>query len=131
MDKTPVQWMIEPLRKYATFEGRARRKEYWWFYLFSFILVLIGGVIDNVIFGPDALADSSGLGPVSGLAILALLLPTLAAGVRRLHDGDRSGWWLLVAFLPLVGALLLLFWYCSRGTIGPNRFGADPIGSDS
>ena len=130
MDKSATQWMLTPLRKYADFGGRARRKEYWWYILFTGLLAMVALAGDIQILGLDEVALYGG-GPLTGLLGLALFLPTLGVTVRRLHDGDRSGWWILVAFLPLVGALLLLFWYCSRGTIGPNRFGADPIGSGS
>ena len=119
--------MVTPLQKYASFEGRARRKEYWWFYLLAFGVVLVGAIIDNIIFGPEALAESGGLGAISGLALLALLLPSLAVSVRRLHDHDKSGWFLLLGLIPIV-SLILLYWYVTRGTAGPNRFGPDPLG---
>jgi uncharacterized membrane protein YhaH (DUF805 family) len=118
--------MVTPLRKYADFGGRARRKEYWWYGLLTLLITVPAAIGDVMILGIDAVAAYGG-GPLTGLLGLALFLPSLGVAIRRLHDLDRSGWWLLVALLPLVGALLLLFWYCSRGTIGPNRFGPDPV----
>jgi uncharacterized membrane protein YhaH (DUF805 family) len=68
-----------------------------------------------------------GVSPISSLVSLALFLPGLAVSVRRLHDTDRSGWWVLLFLIPLIGAIVLLIWYCSRGTPGGNRFGPDPL----
>ena len=65
--------------------------------------------------------------PLNSLANLALLLPNLAVGARRLHDTDRSGWFLLLVFIPLIGIIILIVWWCQRGTAGPNRFGPDPL----
>ena len=101
-------------RKYADFSGRARRSELWWFALFCFAISVVLGLLDG------------GSGLLSGLWSLAILLPSLAVGARRLHDTDRSGWWLLIAFIPLIGFLVLLYFYVSQGTTGPNRFGPDP-----
>lgn len=153
MDKTALQWAIEPLRKYSTYSGRAPRAEYWWFYLLTCIVQGFGSVIDTFSGNPYS----------GGVIGLALLLPTLAVTNRRLHDLDRKGWWLLA---PLVGvlpaglglltggkalyapggpsgsglilmaigalvffgiAVLLFVWFCTRGTAGPNRFGDDPF----
>lgn len=108
------------LRNYAVFQGRARRSEYWWFFLFNLMAQLATGLLDAGLFG----VDRSGL--FNTLYSLAVLLPGIAVGVRRLHDTDRSGWWLLVFFLPVLGLLLLLAWFARPGTQGPNRFGADP-----
>jgi uncharacterized membrane protein YhaH (DUF805 family) len=126
MDKTPVQWMVTPLGKYVDFGGRARRKEYWWYTLFTALLVTATLLGDMAIIGIEAVAEY-GSGPLTGLLALALFLPSLGVTIRRLHDHDRSGWWVLLALLPIVGALVLLYWYATRGTIGPNRYGADPV----
>jgi uncharacterized membrane protein YhaH (DUF805 family) len=99
---------------YANFSGRARRSEYWWWALY----MLITGVV---------LALIDGGGVLSGLWSLAHLLPGLGVAVRRLHDIDRSGWWFLVGLIPLVGAIVLIVFFATRGTPGPNRFGEDPI----
>jgi len=107
------------LSKYATFSGRSRRSEYWWFYLF-YTLVVIAGVIIDAVLGTDPI--------LYVLTALGLFVPTLAAAIRRLHDIDKSGWWYLVGFIPLVGFIILIVWGCKDGTRGPNRFGADPKG---
>lgn len=110
-------------RNYATFSGRAARSEYWWFILFSFIVSAILGVID----GPR-MGGMHGGGTLQMIWSLAVLIPTLAVGVRRLHDTDRSGWWLLLMFIPVVGIIVLIWWFATPGTRGENRFGGDPLG---
>lgn len=109
------------LSNYAGFAGRASRSEFWWFALFYLLVQLACGVLDAVLF------SSYGGGPIGALVSLALLLPYLAVSVRRLHDIDRSGWWLLISLVPLVGMIVLLVFFVQRGTPGPNRFGADPL----
>jgi len=111
--------------KYATFEGRAPRSEFWWFYLFLFLGNMILGLVDSALFGTAP--DGNPVSLLGGIFSLAVLLPTIAVGVRRLHDRDMSGWWYLLVFIPLLGALILIFFFVQRGTVGPNRFGADPI----
>jgi uncharacterized membrane protein YhaH (DUF805 family) len=101
--------------KYAVFGGRAGRSEFWWFVLFNLIASLILGVVDHVIFGREVLGAIYALG---------VILPALAVSVRRLHDIDRSGWWLLIGLVPVVGTLVLLFWYIKEATPGANRYGA-------
>jgi len=117
--------MIEAVKavfsRYATFEGRARRSEYWWFALFNFIVSMVIGLI-----APGGGEDMGG-SLLSMIWALATLLPTLAVGARRLHDIDRSGWWLLIAFIPLIGVIVLIVFFATRGTAGPNRFGNDPL----
>jgi uncharacterized membrane protein YhaH (DUF805 family) len=98
---------------YAVFAGRATRPAYWYFVLFC-VLAGIGVEIVDFVIGSFYL----GL-----LWNLVTLLPSLALAVRRLHDLDRSGWWLFIGLVPLVGVILLLVWFCNRGTPGPNRFG--------
>lgn len=128
MERSAIHWMIEPLRKYATFSGRSRRKEYWYFVLFYVILAVIVGTFDRG-FGLRSLAYG-GMGLAGGLISLVLLLPSLGVTVRRLHDLDRSGWWLLVGLIPIIGGIVMLVWMCSRGTDGGNRFGPDPLATD-
>lgn len=108
------------LGNYVGFEGRAARAEYWWWQL---VLVLVTLLVGGVTYGIEPLEQ-----PV-GLVGLILFLPSLAVAVRRLHDTDRSGWYILVALVPLIGGLILLWWYLSPGTPGPNRFGPDPRGT--
>ncbi len=127
MEKSATQWMMEPLRKYAQFGGRARRAEYWWYILFTIGLNIVLSIADFVIFGIDR-GGFGGIGPLAGLAALALLVPGLAVSFRRIHDIDRSAWWLLIGLIPLIGGIVLIYWFCQRGTVGANQFGADPIG---
>jgi uncharacterized membrane protein YhaH (DUF805 family) len=129
MDKTPTQWMVTPLRKYVDFGGRARRKEYWWYILLTGLLATVTLVVDVTIVGFETVA-LYGSGPLTGLLALALFLPSLGVTIRRLHDHDRSGWWVLLGLLPLVGALVLLYWYATRGTVGANRYGPDPLADE-
>ena len=125
MDKSATQWMITPLRKYATFEGRARRKEFWWFELFVYLISLALILAEIAVVGFDA-ARKLSFGPSTQFT-LAILIPGLAVAFRRLHDIDRSAWWLLITLIPFIGVVILLVWHCQRGTAGPNRFGPDPI----
>jgi len=114
------------LGKYATFTGRAARPEYWWWILAVIILLVILTVIDGALLAPMMGYPAFGVEapePLSGIASLALLLPNLAVGVRRLHDTDRSGWWLLLSLIPLIGTLVLLYFFVQPGTEGSNRFG--------
>ncbi len=108
-------------RNYVGFSGRAARSEYWYWVLFA---VLVGAVVKIIDF---AMGFHAGLGVFSAIAGLALILPDLAVGVRRLHDRDKSGWFLLLCLIPLIGAIILLVWFCQRGTAGTNRFGPDPL----
>ncbi|WP_237051485.1 DUF805 domain-containing protein [Magnetospirillum sp. ME-1] len=105
--------------KYATFQGRASRSEYWYFTLFMLILNLISGVIAGASLGVLAVLPL--------VLTIALFVPALAVSVRRLHDLDKSGWWVLIILIPLIGGLILLFWACKRGTEGQNMYGSDPL----
>ena len=109
-------------RNYVNFSGRAVRSEFWYWVLFAILASIVAGLIDLALFGVE------GSSPINSLVGLALFLPGLAVSVRRLHDLDRSGWWILLGLIPLVGVIILIVWYCKRGTIGANRFGADPLG---
>ena len=114
------------LGKYATFSGRAPRSEFWWFTLAVIILSLIVSVIDGAVLAPllgfEAFADEAGE-PLRMIESLVLLLPSLAVAVRRLHDIDRSGWWYFLIVIPIIGPLVLLYWYIQPGTDGSNQFG--------
>ena len=118
-----MNWYIEVLKKYAVFSGRARRKEYWFFALFNVIIIIVLTLIDVSAGLYDVVAD---IGLLSGLYSLAVLVPSLAVSVRRLHDIDRTGWWLLIAFIPLVGAIVLLVFALLDSTPGDNRYGPNP-----
>lgn len=111
------------LSKYVDFSGRARRSEYWWFALFSVLVGIVTFALDAAL-GTDFEGSSSGL--ITVIANLALFLPSLAVAVRRLHDTDRSGWWLLIALIPIIGAIVLLVFFVQDGTAGQNRFGPSP-----
>lgn len=118
------------LKKYVTFSGRATRPEYWWFVLFGLLGQIVFGVIDNMLFhtgravhGPGFFSYSQDGGPLGGLFSLAIFLPMLSVAVRRLHDLDKSGWWLLISFVPLVGFLVLLYFFVQPSQPGANRFG--------
>ena len=118
-----MEWFVEAMRKYAVFKGRARRKEYWWFLLVYILVSVVLTVLDGIIGQYDA---QSGMGLLSGLFALGTFLPALAVAVRRLHDTDRSGWWVLITLVPLVGLLVFVFFMARSGTAGDNRFGTDP-----
>lgn len=109
---------------YATFRGRARRSEYWFFVLFMILSSLVAAVLDSAIASTGS--------PVGGLSIfstilgIVFMLPSLAAGVRRLHDAGHSGWWTLIGVIPVIGTVVLIVFLCQKGDAGPNRFGSDP-----
>lgn len=118
-----MNWFLAALKKYAVFSGRAQRAEYWYFFLFYLLIHIALVVIDRVtgLFNAEA-----GVGLFGGVFALAMLLPSLAVSVRRLHDTDRSGWWLLIAFIPLIGGIILLIFAAQDGTLGDNRYGSNP-----
>jgi uncharacterized membrane protein YhaH (DUF805 family) len=121
-----MKWFLEALtKKYATFAGRARRSEYWYFVLFYILAAVALSIIDVVV---GTYNEESGLGLLSGLFMLATIVPSLAVTARRLHDTDRSGWWLLLYFIPVLGALVLLVFMVLDSQPGTNRFGPNPKG---
>ncbi len=116
------------LSKYVTFSGRARRSEFWWFVLFAMVVGIVLSIIDGALFGYDEYGSANAV--LSGIFSLAIFLPYIAVGVRRLHDKDMSGWWYLLVLVPIIGFLVLLFFFVQKGTDGENRFGPDPIGNE-
>jgi uncharacterized membrane protein YhaH (DUF805 family) len=108
---------------YANFSGRSQRSALWWWILFSWIVGVVAAVIDYTLFGVDTHV-------LYYLAGLGLLVPSIAVAVRRLHDTARSGWFILLGLIPLVGGIILIVWYCQPGTPGPNQYGLDPIQGD-
>ena len=120
--------MFQPFRKYFDFEGRARRSEYWLFALFVFIAVVACEMVAAVGEGLSmpALRILGGFGVL--IVALATLIPSLALHIRRLHDTNRTGWWLLIGLLPFFGAIVLFVFSLLEGTPGSNRFGDDPKG---
>ena len=132
--------MFQPLRKYADFTGRARRMEFWLFWLLLIGIQIVFSILIGLVAGPTAaVADptdpfavlngpAKALYGVFFLMMLALLIPSLAVSIRRLHDTNRTGWWLLLGIIPFLGALVLLIFYLLDGTPGPNKYGPDPKG---
>ena len=102
---------------YVKFDGRASRPAFWWWFLFG-VLVGIGASIIDAIFGS--------FGVVSGLAALALLLPNLSVAIRRIHDTDHSGWWILIGLIPIIGFIVLLIFYLRESDPGENQYGPPP-----
>lgn len=118
-----MSWYFGVLRKYAVFEGRACRKEIWMFILVSLIISVALGIVD----GLTGLCDeSTSVGVLSTAYGIAVFLPTLAVGARRLHDTGRSAWWLLLGIIPIIGAIVLIVFYAIEGDRGPNEYGPDP-----
>ena len=105
-----LNYALIPLKKYADFSGRARRKEYWFFCLLALVVAAVAQFISPALYV---------------ISCLALFVPGAAVSVRRLQDLDKSGWWLLLYFVPIIGVLVLLVWFCSEGTSGDNQFGSD------
>jgi uncharacterized membrane protein YhaH (DUF805 family) len=112
-----MEWYLKVLKNYVGFSGRARRKEYWMFYLFNAIAMIILAIIDNII-GTYSL--------LYGLYSLAVLLPSLAVAFRRLHDIGRSGAWILIGLIPLIGAIILLVFACTDSQPDDNQYGPNP-----
>jgi uncharacterized membrane protein YhaH (DUF805 family) len=128
-----MDWMLMPLRRYAEFSGRSRRKEYWLFVLFQLLVsAVIGAVFGRTTYtGAEGMMTGAMLvqgtgGLIQNLFALVSFIPNLAVSVRRLHDQDRSGWLLLLVFVPVLGWFALLVFMCLEGTRGANRFGPDP-----
>lgn len=118
-----MNYYIECLKKYAVFDGRSQRAAYWYFFLFNLIVSVVLGFIDTFM----GLADpTTGYGPISGLYTLAVFVPGVAVTARRLHDIDRSGWWMLIIFVPIIGFLVLLYWTVKDSDAGENQYGPNP-----
>lgn len=112
-----MDWYLKVLKNYVGFSGRARRKEYWMFVLFNVIISAILGIVEFLMGTPTVL---------TGIYSLAILLPSLALGFRRLHDTGKSAWWILIGLIPLIGAIVLLVFYCQESEFKDNRYGANP-----
>lgn len=132
-----MNWYIEVLKKYVVFSGRASRSEYWYFALFSTIISIIltvidlamgSGSADSSVSADAGMAMSVNMGLLGGIYSLAVLLPSLGVSFRRLHDTDHSAWWLLIAFIPLIGAIVLLVFLVKDSTPGNNKYGPNPKG---
>ena len=119
-----MKWFLEAVKNnYANFSSRARRSEYWYFILFYLLIYIVLMIIDNV---AGLQLGEAGIGILGLLFTLAMLVPSISVGVRRLHDTGRSGWWLLIGLVPLIGGLVLLWFYVQEGVRGSNQYGADP-----
>ena len=111
-----MNWYLAVMKKYAEFQGRASRQEYWMFFLINVLIALALGVIDAII----------GIGFLGGLYTLAVLIPSLAVGARRLHDTGRTGWWLLVGLVPVIGVIILIVLLVLDSEPGDNQYGPNP-----
>jgi uncharacterized membrane protein YhaH (DUF805 family) len=134
-----MELMLKPLRHYADFAGRARRREFWSWFLFVWVLLFVLMYLDSALgLGGSASSYRNGNsvgfsmsgGVLTALFALATLIPNLAVSVRRLHDSGKSGWLLLIGLIPLFGWAYLLFLYVQPGTAGPNEYGPDPKAAD-
>ena len=129
-----MNWYVKVLKQYVDFGGRARRTEFWMFTLINVIITVALQVVDGFLGTGMNTASAGGggvsfgvsLGILSGLYSLAVLLPSLAVSVRRLHDTGRTGWWLLISLVPFVGWIVLLVFEVLAGNPGPNKYGPDP-----
>ena len=106
-------------RGYVVWNARSTRSEYWWWSLFVVIVAIVASVIDTAIFSTDMM---TGVGPVSGIVTLALFLPGLSVWIRRLHDTDRTGWWVWIMLIPIVGAIVSLVFVLLPSKMGPTRW---------
>lgn len=117
-----MAWYFKVLMNYVGFGGRARRREFWGFALVHAVIIVLLVMVDSFLSG----GANGGYGVLSGLYWLATLLPGIAVGVRRLHDTGRSGLWMLIGFIPILGLLVLIFFYLLDSEPGTNRFGPNP-----
>ena len=118
-----MNWYFEVLKKYATFSGRAQRAEYWFFFLFNLIISIVLVVLDGVL---GTLNMEIGYGILSGIYSLGVLIPSIAVSIRRLHDTERTGWWLLIVLIPIIGPLVILVFMILDSKPGTNQYGANP-----
>ncbi|NLN60224.1 MAG: DUF805 domain-containing protein [Deltaproteobacteria bacterium] len=117
-----MDWYLMVLKKYAVFSGRSRRKEYWMFFLFNIIIGLVLGLVEGI----AGIAGQSDQSILATLYMLAVLVPGIAVGVRRLHDTGRTGWWLLISLVPLIGAIVLFIMLVQDSQAGENQYGPNP-----
>lgn len=119
-----MKWYLKVLRQYADFNGRARRKEYWMFALFNVIFLLIAAVLDNLL--GLTFNEQIPYGYLYIMYALVVIIPGLAVAVRRLHDVGKSGWFYLIALIPIIGSIWLLVLFLTDGNPGPNQYGPNP-----
>jgi uncharacterized membrane protein YhaH (DUF805 family) len=118
-----LDWYLEVLKKYTVFDGRAGRPEYWYFVLFSVIVSIVLGILDGLL---GTVSSGVHVGLLGGIYSLAVLCPNIGVGIRRLHDINRSGWWLLIGLIPLVGWIILIVWAATESDSGANQYGPGP-----
>jgi uncharacterized membrane protein YhaH (DUF805 family) len=117
-----MNWYLDAWKNYINFQGRARRKAYWMFVLFNIIALVILSLIEGAL----GLSGQNGYGILTGLYSLAIILPLIALAVRRLHDTGRSGWWILIGLVPLIGPIVLIVFYVTDSQPGTNQYGPNP-----
>jgi uncharacterized membrane protein YhaH (DUF805 family) len=117
-----MNWYLDAWKNYINFQGRARRKAYWMFVLFNIIALVILSLIEGAL----GLSGQNGYGILTGLYSLAIILPLIALAVRRLHDTGRSGWWILIGLVPLIGPIVLIVFYVTDSQPGANQYGPNP-----
>lgn len=118
-----MNWYLKVLKQYADFNGRARRKEYWMFLLFNIIFLICAMILDNVL---GFSFQDGGPGILYMAYALGVLIPGLAVAVRRLHDIGKSGWWILIGLIPIIGGIWLIVLYCTDSVPGVNEYGPNP-----
>lgn len=118
-----MNYYLKVLRNYTMFNGRARRSEYWYFTLFNLLIAFGAMFLDNI-FG--IALDKLGYGPIYLIYMFAVLLPSLAVAVRRLHDVGKTGWFIAIGLIPVIGTIWLLVILVTPGMEGPNKYGPDP-----
>ena len=118
-----MDWFLYSLRNYAKFDGRAARPEYWYFILMTLLVFIILAVFDGIL---GTFSSDTGMGVLSGIFLIAITIPSLAVGARRLHDTGRSGWWQLINLIPYIGWLVVIVLFALPGQLEPNRFGDAP-----
>lgn len=127
-----MEWYIKVLKQYAEFNGRARRKEYWYFFLINLLISMAIGFVSGFIGGMSQDPSmASGLMLLPMLYSLAVLIPGIAVSVRRLHDTNRSGWWLLISLVPIIGAVVLIVFLVQDSQPGSNSYGSNPKGVET
>ena len=123
------RYFVDTVRnRYVDFKGRSSRREFWYFMLFYLIISLILGIIDSMVFGSAPENGTPSAGVLGSIFSLALLLPSLGISIRRLHDIGKSGWWILIGLVPLIGFIVLLIFYIKDSQPGTNQYGPNPKG---
>lgn len=120
-----MEWYLKVLKRYVDFNGRSQRKEYWMFQLFNLLAMVVLGIVSILVFGGGT-EDGGPADILGGVYGLAVFLPSLGVTVRRLHDIGKSGWWVLLGFIPLIGMLVLIFFFAKDSQPETNQYGPNP-----